>query len=144
MHRFRDKSQRNSHYLSSLTLLMLCVLMACTFGVLIYLLVEKDQSLGVHVLNCFLGLIVLTFIQRATSGKVRCPQCPMRPMVPSSCQKSSKTSRIFGSYRLKVAFDTVLMNKFRCPYCGESTSCNSKHKSRTKALKVHKHLHTPS
>ncbi len=45
-------------------------------------------------------------------------------MLPKACAKHRFARKFLGIYRLRVAATVLLRNRYRCPYCGESTHCS--------------------
>ena len=72
--------------------------------------------------------IFLCLLQIWFSSQCRCQLCQSPLLKSLKCSKSIKASRLFGSYRLKVATSTIFTGKFRCPYCGEQFDIWKKYK----------------
>lgn len=72
------------------------------------------------------GLVILTglllILQWITANRIGCPLCRTPVLAPKACMKHRRARTILGSHRLRVAMAILLKNRFRCPYCNESTS----------------------
>ena len=54
--------------------------------------------------------------------RLKCPLCMMPPLLNRHCSKHRNASKMFGSYKLRVACSIIFKRSFRCPYCGEPTA----------------------
>jgi len=126
MHRFRRQSQLILHRLNAFIWLMMLVLAVVTAGLLVAAFLTNDRVLALAGLGSACATLVIGILQRISSTSANCPLCRMPPMGMSACQKNSKARPFLGSYRLRVSLSTLLLNRFRCPYCGEPTRCSVK------------------
>lgn len=62
------------------------------------------------------------------SGRLRCPLCMVPPLASRRCSKHRSATKLFWSYKLKVAHSIIFRNSFRCPYCGEPTVMEARRK----------------
>lgn len=51
----------------------------------------------------------------------RCPLCRTPVLSPKNCVRHRCSRMVLGSYRLQVALAILFTNRFRCPFCNEST-----------------------
>ena len=51
-----------------------------------------------------------------------CPLCCTPVLAPKGCTKHRDAKKLMGSHRLRVALAILFPNRFRCPYCNESTA----------------------
>ena len=70
--------------------------------------------------SCLLTL-VLFFASKKRCG---CQLCQAPIFTKQKCNMNKNAKTLFGSYRAKAATSILLLNNFRCPYCGESFSCS--------------------
>lgn len=73
-------------------------------------------GLGMLVLA---GLVVI--LQWIIATRANCPLCLTPVLGTKHCAKHRSARSLLGSHRLLVAVTVLLMNRFRCPYCGESS-----------------------
>jgi hypothetical protein len=71
-------------------------------------------------LGIFCMLLVVT--QWMAGSGTACPLCRTAVLAPKDCSKHRKAKRVLGSHRLRVAIEILFRNRFRCPYCNESTT----------------------
>ena len=64
------------------------------------------------------GLMVL--LQWMISVRASCPLCMTPVLGNKECVKHRSAKTLLGSHRLRVALAVLFLNRFRCPYCGES------------------------
>ena len=105
-----------------LLLLALLALVASN-AFLIVALYFNDRTLVLKAIPALFGSGMLFILAHLLSASARCPLCSNRVLHSSRCQRNRNARPLFGSYRLRVARDIVLFNRFRCPYCGEPTEC---------------------
>jgi hypothetical protein len=80
---------------------------------------EREQ---VHFSLWLLGAALLMLVcQWVVAARCRCPLCLGPPLARKDCVKHRGATRLFGSYRLRVAHSIIWQGCFRCPYCGETT-----------------------
>lgn len=65
--------------------------------------------------------LALLIVQWVLAARCRCPLCLGPPLARKACVKHRSATRLFGSYRLRVAHSIVWKGCFRCPFCGETT-----------------------
>ena len=122
MHHSRSASDVRSFRCAAALLLAGRLCAPITAGLLAYSVVTGDRQamiLGV-------GLVVLTgllvILQWIASSSTGCPLCRTAVLAPKACTKHRRARTVLGSHRLRVAAAILLKNRFRCPYCNESTS----------------------
>ena len=82
------------------------------------------------------GLMLAFFaVYRVVAHAAHCPLCRGSILVGSRAQRSSRAKRLFNSYRLRVAADILVKNRFACPYCYESTRCTVKERRGRQRMK---------
>lgn len=67
-------------------------------------------------------LFVLLGIQWTVASRAGCPLCRTPVLAPRFCTKHRLARTFLGSHRLRVALSVLFKNRFRCPYCNESTA----------------------
>ena len=104
------------------------LLVVVAMALLGYSLWVVDPHLS-HLAIALLGLAVLvTVAQWLIAAHARCPLCIGRPLAHKSCAIHRNTRRLLGSYRLRVAMSVAFLGRFRCPYCGEPTAIEVRHR----------------
>lgn len=75
------------------------------------------------------GLVcrILNFI---ISSCLKCPLCMVQPLMDRRCSKHKSAPKLLGSHRLSVAQTILFNDRFRCPYCGESTAMQVRERHR--------------
>jgi hypothetical protein len=82
---------------------------------------------GVGVALISVGLIVAQWIAAFHAG---CPLCRTPVLAPLGCMRHRKARRLLGSYQLRVALSIMFTERFRCPYCNESTAMDVRERFR--------------
>jgi hypothetical protein len=126
MHHFRRRSHLILHRFNALSWLLMLLLVLMTVGLLVAALLTNDRLLALAGLSLASASLMVAILQRIAASSANCPLCRMPPLGSRACQKNAKARPFLGSYRLRVSLSTVLLNRFRCPYCGEPTRCTVK------------------
>jgi hypothetical protein len=121
MHSYRSK--RPIFWLRLCALLYPLVLLSFSAlaAFVVYAFVNSSTEMMYQVLygmGICTTLLMLYFISAAHS---KCPLCRSGPMSSNRCVKNRQATKVLGSYRLSVVLDVLFLNRYRCPYCGEST-----------------------
>lgn len=128
MHLFRTKRHIFWLKVSALHFVILN-LVACAVIVSAFLaFFHVDRELLTWSLIGMGGCLWVGLVYRLAAGVCRCPLCQTEPMLSKKCRKHRDAVKLMGSYRLMVASTTLLLNRFRCPYCGESSLCRCEYK----------------
>lgn len=122
MHRLRSRNSVARFKIASWILVIKWMLISTAGGILIYSLIVADRNLSYLGFILITGSVVAGLIQWSISAHARCPLCLTPPISHRGCSKHRSARRVFGSYRLHVAFSVIFWNRFRCPYCGEWTA----------------------
>ena len=118
--------------LAALLLLGKWLLIAAFGGLLAYAMWVVNLNLA-RLAIALLGLAMLIALaQWYIASRARCPLCIGFPLAHNACVTHRDTRRLFGSYRLSVAMSVVFLGRFRCPYCGESTAIEVRHRRHPK------------
>ena len=121
MHRLPSQYSVTRFRFAALLLLTKVLLFVGSAAVLAHALWVGDRQLthlGVGLLCLVLPVAIAQWL---VAGRARCPLCVGHPLAHSGCIPYRGTRRLFGSYRLRIALSILMKNRFRCPYCGEST-----------------------
>lgn len=94
----------------------------------VYAILKNTNEMMMRLLFAIAGFVVCWLLYIYTALMCKCPLCRSGPMTPNRCAKHRQAGKFLGSYRLRVATTVLLFNRFRCPYCGESTRCSVKPK----------------
>jgi len=122
MHHPRSISAARRLRIASLLLLANRLLIPAASGLLLVSLLTNDQHLmtyGAILVVIGLLLIIAQWIAASHAG---CPLCRTPVLAPMACVKHRKARRMLGSYQLRVALGIMFTDRFRCPYCNESTT----------------------
>jgi len=121
MHSPRTLSHARRLRFASLLLLGNRLLVLAASGLLLVSVFANDRHLlifGSILVAVSLALILAQWIAASHAG---CPLCMTPVLAPMGCMKHRKAKRLLGCYRLRVAFAIMFTERFRCPYCNEST-----------------------
>jgi hypothetical protein len=121
MHRLSSHHLLKRFRITSLFLVLTFLSLPVAIGFLSYGLLEKDagwMQVAGYVLAAGLVLKVLSHI---VGGRLKCPLCMGTPLRNLGCSKHKSAQTLFGSHKLDVAVSILFQDKFRCPYCGETT-----------------------
>jgi len=88
--------------------------------------IRIDKQLAWLALSLFAAAGLVGIMQWGLATLARCPLCLSLPIAPRICSKHRNAKRIMGSYRLRVACTVIFKRYFRCPYCGESTTVDTR------------------
>lgn len=91
-------------------------------GMLAYAVVAGNRRLTIIAAGLAILAVVLVVLQWIAACRTGCPLCRTPVLAPKACMKHRRARTFFGSHRLRVALAILLRNRFRCPYCNESTS----------------------
>lgn len=97
----------------------------CIIAQLLFVIYASLHITPVMMKYVLLGMSVTVFwgvLYLCCSSNCRCPLCRSGPLTSHKCVKHRQADRLFGSYRLRVAAGVLFLNRYRCPYCGESTA----------------------
>lgn len=110
-------------------LLLLSLLLAAAASALtLYALIDGRRTLLLGAL-ALCGLLVCTLLSyRISAQSLRCPLCLGPILLSSRCAHHKDAKTLLGSYRLLVARNILLRNRFCCPYCGEPIKCEAREK----------------
>ena len=111
--------------------LLLALNTAITIPLAIYALVVVERQLLFATLGFLAFGLVLILLWRLCASGARCSLCMGPIYLHRHCSRNAAAKRSFGSYRLRVARDIILTRSFRCPYCGETTRCETKSSTRS-------------
>lgn len=109
--------------------LMVCVKTLLIFAtILVYAcsFITQLQELATIGLLLAGSIVILFPIRLAITSTCQCPLCRVPVLSGKGCSKSTKAKSFLGSYRLRVALQILLKNRFRCPYCNETTEIKSR------------------
>ncbi len=121
MHRLPHEQSLSRYRIAASLLLLKWLMIPGALGYLVYALAVHKQE-QVHLALGALGLVLgLLIFQWVIAARCRCPLCLGPPLARKACVKHRTATRLFGSYRLRVAHSIMWKGYFRCPYCGEST-----------------------
>lgn len=130
MHRLPSQSAVTRFKAASWLMVLLSILLLATPGVLVHSLVTSDRHLASLALGLMVGTVTVGITQWMVAARARCPLCHAKSIARNGCSKHRNARALFGSYRLRVAMSIIFQNKFRCPYCGESTAAKAREAGR--------------
>jgi hypothetical protein len=122
MHRLPSGSAVRRIRIAALLLGARCLITPAAAGALSWSFVIGDRRLtAISVALLILaGLMVL--LQWLIATRATCPLCLTPVLGTKECVRHRSARTLFGSHRLRVAAEVLLLNGFRCPYCGESSA----------------------
>jgi hypothetical protein len=121
MHHPRSISAARRLRIASLLLLANRLLIPAASGLLLVSLLTNDQRLMICGATLVVMSLVLVIAQWIAASHAGCPLCRTPVLAPMGCMKHRKARRLLGSYQLRVAVAIMFTERFRCPYCNEST-----------------------
>lgn len=130
MHRLPSRYTVTRFKVASWLMVLLSILLLATPGVLLHSLVTSNTNLASLALGLMAGTVAVGVMQWIVAARARCPLCHAKSIARNGCSKHRNARALFGSYRLRVATSIIFQNKFRCPYCGESTAAKARDTSR--------------
>lgn len=122
MHHLRSASAVLHFRFAAFLLFLICLLAPVAAGLLVQSMWLGNFDLtmagsGVAVVS------LLLVIPLWTQGyHTNCPLCLTPVLAPKGCTKHHDARKLMGSHRLRVALAILFRNRFRCPYCNESTA----------------------
>lgn len=122
MHHPRTISDVSRLRIASLLLLGNRLLILAAAGMLLVSLLASDRQLMIFGSSLVAVSLVLIIAQWVAASHVGCPLCRTPVLGSMGCLKHRKARRLLGSYQLRVAFAIMFTERFRCPYCNESTA----------------------
>jgi hypothetical protein len=120
MHRLPSSSAVRRLRLAAFLLCAKCMITPAAAGLIAYSFAVGDRwlaCLGGGLLG-MIGLMVL--LQWLIATRANCPLCMAPVLGTKECTKHRSARTFLGSHRLRVALAVLCLNRFRCPYCGES------------------------
>lgn len=128
MHRLPSNSAVRRIRLASLLVSAKCLTTPLAAGLLAYSIVIENRNLTIMG-ACLLGMTgIIVLLQWLTAVRANCPLCMTPVLGNKECVKHRSAQTLLGSHRLRVAVSVLCLNRFRCPYCGES--CEVRARSR--------------
>jgi hypothetical protein len=122
MHHLHTRSAVVPFRLAAFLLVIICLLAPIAVGLLLQSLLT-DSPRSALVGSGFVALaLVLAIPQWVAGTRTGCPLCWTPVLAPKYCAKHRKARKFMGSHRLRVALAILFKNRFRCPYCNESTA----------------------
>jgi predicted RNA-binding Zn-ribbon protein involved in translation (DUF1610 family) len=105
--------------MASVCFLAYALVAAPVIPLLVASFVTSRPELALDALRCGGAAILLWIFYGLFASGVPCPLCHARVIAKNRCALNRRAKRSFGSHRLRVAIGVLLLNRFRCPYCGE-------------------------
>ena len=129
MHRYRSIRHIIWIRLCSIFFLLSLLYSFVLLGFTFYAVLQHTHEIMLQLLYGIGIYVALWILYVWTSSLSKCPLCRSGPMSSKGCAKHRNARKILGSYRLTVALSVLFLNRFRCPYCGESTRLQVKEKT---------------
>ena len=104
-------------FLLSLFMVLRVVTMLC--GIVLFAMgaLNADFTLIYAAGACLATLLLLQLYHFMECTKIVCPNCRSQLLKSRSCSKHRNAKKLFGSYLLRIAFQVIFTNKFRCHFC---------------------------
>lgn len=122
MHHPHSISDARRLRIASLLLLINRLLIVSGGTLLLFALMANDRYLPVVGSGLLITSCMLIIAQWIAASRAGCPLCRTPVLAPMGCMMHRKARSLLGSYQLRVALAIVMKERFRCPYCNESTS----------------------
>jgi hypothetical protein len=122
MHHPRSLSAARRLRLACLLLLGSRFLTMVAGGLLLFSLYSNDRNSMVWASGFLMVGLLLIIAQWISASHAGCPLCRTPVLAPISCMKHRRARSLLGSCRLRVALAIMFTERFRCPYCNESTA----------------------
>lgn len=122
MHHPRSISAARRLRLACLLLLGSRLLTMVAGGLLLFSLHANDRHLTILGSGFLIIGLMLIIAQWVSASHAGCPLCRTPVLAPMRCMKHRRARSLLGSYRLRVALAIMFTERFRCPYCNESTA----------------------
>lgn len=90
-------------------------------GLLGYSLLTHNRQWIVIGIGFLILCLILVIVQWIAASDTVCPLCRTPVLAPKSCMKHRRARTFMGSHRLRVSLAILFRNRFRCPYCNESS-----------------------
>lgn len=130
MHHPRSNSAARRLRIASLLLLANRILLPIGLGLLLTSVLTNERHMMIYGLIAGLTGVFLIVAQWIAASHAGCPLCRTPVLAPMGCVKHRKARRLLGSYKLRVALAIMFTERFRCPYCNESTTMDVREKLR--------------
>lgn len=114
--------------MAAVCFLMYVLAAAPVIPLLVAFFVTSRRDLALESLRFGAAAILLWVIYGLFASGVPCPLCHVRVIAKNRCSLNRRAKRSFGSHRLRVALGVLLLNRFRCPYCGELTEVRARNR----------------
>lgn len=128
MHSYRSKRPIFWLRICAITLPVVIIAWMAQIVFLIYAIVNSSPEIMRQVLYGLAVCVAISLLHLLSAHHGKCPLCRSGPMTSQRCARHRMAGKTLGSYRLSVMFSVLFMNRFRCPYCGESTRLKVKEK----------------
>lgn len=126
MHKLPNKSSVIRFRISAALVCLKSMLILAIVAVYGWAFATHDRQLAVIGLWLAASVVVVLPLRLMISSSCQCPLCRSTVLSRIGCSKNTKAKNFFGSYRLRVALQILLRNRFRCPYCNETTEVTSR------------------
>ena len=121
MHYPRSTSASKRFKLAAVLLFANFLLVPVAVTLLIHSMIFHDLKVTMAGSGILVFSMVLIVTQWIAGSATVCPLCMTPVLAPKSCMKHRRARSVMGSHRLRVALAILFMDRFRCPYCNEST-----------------------
>ncbi len=130
MHRLSSHYALRRFRFASLGILLMVLCLPVAAGFFVNGLLLKDVALLRIAGLVLLGSVFLKALTYIISGRLKCPLCMAAPLRKLGCIKHKSAGTFFGSHQMEVAVCVLFKDKFRCPYCGETTGMQVRERRR--------------
>ena len=122
MHHLRSISAVVNFRLAALLWFAICLLPLVAAGLLFRSMVTSSSSVAMTGSGFMILCLVLVIPQQIAGSRTGCPLCWVPVLASKGCAKHRNARKFLGSHRLRVSLAILFKNRFRCPYCNESTA----------------------
>lgn len=126
MHKLANKLSIIRFRIAALLMFVRMMQLLATFLVYAWLFATQRQDLAMIGLMLAGSIVVLLPIHLVIISECKCPLCRVPVLSAKRCSKNTNSKSFLGSHRLRVALQILFKNRFRCPYCNETTEIRSR------------------
>jgi hypothetical protein len=121
MHKLPNRSSTIRFRLAALLICAKTILIFSTLAIYAYAFVTHNREFAMIGLILTAAVLAVFLFRFLFASSCHCPLCRVPVLSQNSCSKNNKARNLLGSYRLRIALQILFKNRFRCPYCNETT-----------------------
>ena len=130
-------------FLLSVFMILRAVIMLCGIALFTIAAWNIDLTLIYAAGACLALLILLQLFHVMECHKIICPDCRSQILKSRRCAKHRNAKKLFGSYSLRIAFQVIFSNKFRCHFCDNTYQWRGKQEGKRTNGQIPAHAPAP-